>query len=176
LSGSSWTPERVERALALRAQGVTHEAIAAALGVAISTVGYLLRGIRAGTLPAMKGAPTVTPLAPRSLWWTPERQERALARNAQRVSYAAIALELGMTTNKIAGFLSRARERGEERGWRGEPEPASTLEDRLPKGPKANGCRYLTGEPREFGWCNKPIVGHGPYCAKHAARCGGRDA
>jgi len=56
LSGSSWTPERQERALALCTQGVTHETIAAELGVAISTVGYLLRAIRAGTPLAMKGS------------------------------------------------------------------------------------------------------------------------
>lgn len=50
--------------------------------------------------------------------------------------------------------------------------------DRLPMGtlgglpwPDANGCRYLTGEPSAFDWCNAPKAPHSSYCPHHRALC-----
>jgi len=51
LSESSWTPERVERALALRAQGVTHEELAKILKTDRFKVATWWASIYSATLP-----------------------------------------------------------------------------------------------------------------------------
>jgi len=71
------------------------------------------------------------------------------------LSYTAIAKRARITVGVVAGTLHRIR--------LGEIE--------LPARPRAQGCRWVVGEPPAPGWrwCDAPVAGEGAWCREHRA-------